>query len=125
MNIIYPPLVEQSFQFYQRKNSGDLSKTALYRSMVANQIITENGHPTAEAIERGFVRDFYEEQDLSFEEFLAIYPIFTAYETELFQKIDGFWEIPVSLKNELMIQLEQGKFSYDEQVQVEAFLSER
>lgn len=125
MNIIYPPLVEQSFQFYQRNSNEEFSKTDLYRSMVANQIITENGNPTAEAIERGFVRDFYEEQDLSFKEFLAIYPIFTAYEAELFQKIDGFWEIPISLKNELMIQLEQGKLSYDEQVQVEEFLSER
>lgn len=125
MNIIYPPLVEQSFQFYQKNSNEDFSKTDLYRSMVANQIITENGHPTVEAIGRGFVRDFYEEQNLSFEEFLAIYPIFTTYETELFQKIDGFWEIPVSLKNELMIQLEQGKFNYDEQVQVEQFLSER
>ncbi|MBO0431877.1 hypothetical protein [Enterococcus sp. DIV0660C] len=125
MNIIYPPLVEQSFQFYQKNSNEDFSKTALYRSMVANKLITENGHPTAEAIERGLVRDFYEEEDLLFEEFLAIYPIFTVYETELFQKIDGFWEIPVSLKNELMIRLDHGKFSYDEQVQVEAFLSER
>lgn len=125
MNIIYPPLVEQSFHFYRENGEEQFSKSELYRSMVENHIITENGSPTVEAIERGLIQDFYEEQGLSFDEFLTIYPIFEAYDPELFQNIDGFWEMPVSLKQELLAQLKQGQFDYDSKTRLEEYFSER
>lgn len=125
MEIVYPPLVEQSFQFYQEKEEQGYSKSELYRSMVANQIIHENGVPTREALEKGLVREFYEEPDLAFEDFLAIYPYFQTYDSSLFQRIDGFWEIPLALKSELLAKVEAGTISYDEKVQIEEFLEER
>ncbi|EGO7791415.1 hypothetical protein FKJ74_003005, partial [Enterococcus faecalis] len=70
MNIIYPPLVEQSFQFYQDYEQERYDKSELYRIMVMKNIINENGTPTEEALKKGLVKDFYEEYDLSFEEFL-------------------------------------------------------
>lgn len=125
MEIIYPPLVEQSFQFYQGSEEHEYSKSELYRSMVENRIIHENGSPTREALENGLIRDFYEEQNLAFEDFLAIYPYFEAYDPSIFQLIDGFWEIPLTLKNELLEKVEAGTISYDEKVQIEEFLEDR
>ena len=39
-----------------------------YRSMV-ERIITETGLPTQQAIENGLVKDYYEDQGLSFDDF--------------------------------------------------------
>ncbi|WP_251867742.1 hypothetical protein [Enterococcus malodoratus] len=125
MKIIYPPLVEQSFQFYQANDEQEYSKSELYRSMVENHIIYENGAPTPEAIEQGLVRDFYEEPNLSFQDFLTIYPIFQSYDSTLFQRIDGFWEIPLDIKNELLGKLVLDEISYDEKIQIEEFLENR
>ena len=63
MNIIYPPLVEQSFQFYQDYEQERYDKSELYRIMVMKNIINENGTPTEEALKKGLVKDFYEEYD--------------------------------------------------------------
>lgn len=125
MDIIYPPLVEQSFEFYQNSEGKNISRSELYRIMVENRIIHENGSPTDEAIKNGFVKDFYEAYDLTFNEFLVLYPVFKNYAPELFEKIDGFWEIPVSLKEELVVQLQIREYSYDEKKQIKAFLEDR
>ncbi|EKY8188984.1 hypothetical protein Q7187_002566 [Enterococcus faecalis] len=55
MNIIYPPLVEQSFQFYQDYEQERYDKSELYRIMVMKNIINENGTPTEEALKKGLV----------------------------------------------------------------------
>ena len=125
MTIIYPPLVEQSVQFYRKNGQKKVSRSELYRLMVEKHLIHENGSPTDEAIENGLIKDFYEAYDLSFEAFLALYPVFKKYNSELFKKIDGFWEIPLSLKEELTEQLEDGKSNYDEKVQIKEFLADR
>lgn len=52
MNIIYPPLVEQSFQFYQDYEQERYDKSELYRIMVMKNIINENGTPTEEALKK-------------------------------------------------------------------------
>lgn len=41
MNIIYPPLVEQSFKFYQDYEQERYDKSELYRIMVMKNIINE------------------------------------------------------------------------------------
>ncbi|OJG88509.1 hypothetical protein RV16_GL000251 [Enterococcus saccharolyticus] len=88
----------------------------MYRSMVEKGIITENGLPTPYTLENGWIKDFYEEENLSFESFLAMYPIFEQYDQELFKLVDGFWEIPVTLKRELLQELDSGNFDYDEKI---------
>ncbi len=52
-------------------------------------IITETGLPTRQAIKDGLVKDYYEDEGLSFDEFLRIYLIFKEYDEALFQCIDG------------------------------------
>ncbi|KFN92096.1 hypothetical protein TMUPMC115_1079 [Tetragenococcus muriaticus PMC-11-5] len=39
--------------------------------------------------------------------------------------MDGFWEIPVQLKKELLDGISQGIFSYDEKIQIEEYLADR
>ncbi len=77
------------------------------------------------AIDQGWVIDFYEAEHLSFDEFLPLYPIFKQYDEKRFMQIDGFWEVSIDLKKELIREAGSGLFSYDEQIQIEAYLSER
>ncbi len=126
MNIIYPPLVEESikFQLLEKKQSF-ISKADTYRFMVENDIITENGEPTDFAIEKGWVKIFDETENLSLENFLKIYPIFEKYDVGLLEKIDGYWEIPIDLKEKILLEMAEDKFNYDEQVQLTEYLSSR
>lgn len=126
MEIIYPPLVEQSVKFHLHGSKQEtIDKAEMYRSMVERGILTENGLPTDYALENGWVKDFYEEEHVSFETFLEIYPIFKNYDIHLFQMVDGFWEIPVNLKEELLQQLAENKFDYDETIQIKEYLADR
>lgn len=125
MEIIYPPLVEQGLKYYLETTKHSLDKSAFYRSMVEKGIITETGLPTQQAIENGLVKDYYEDEGLSFDEFLKIYPVFEEYDEKLFQYIDGYWEIPVALKEELVSQLESGKLTFEDTQQIEAYLEDR
>lgn len=126
MEIIYPPLVEESINFHLKERSKEISEKAdMYRLMVERGIILENGEPTPEAIEKGWVKDFYEAEDLSLEDFLALYPVFNRYDLADFQLIDGFWEIPVELKQTLLKELEAGKFDYDDSQQITEYLTDR
>lgn len=125
MEIIYPPLVEESVRYHLKGRNRISDKAAMYRTMVEKGIISDNGQPTTYALEQGLVKEFYEEADLSLADFLAIYPVFQQYDLELFQKIDGFWEIPLKLKATLLQDLSTGEFDYDEAIQLKEYLADR
>lgn len=124
MRIYYPPLVEQGFSYFSEEHQ-ELSRDELYLEMVRNQLITETGMPTNYALENGFIKDFFEEENLSITEFLALYPVFKKYNQDSFKNIDGFWEITIAFKEELKSQLNAGVFNYDERVQLEEYLESR
>ncbi|EOK55514.1 hypothetical protein [Enterococcus faecalis] len=125
MEILYPPLVEQGLKYYLETTKQSLDKSTFYRSMVEKGIITETGLPTQHAIENGLVKDYYEDEGLSFDEFLKIYPVFEEYDEELFQRIDGYWEIPIEMKENLVSQLESGELPYEDTQQIETYLEDR
>lgn len=126
MEIIYPPLVEESINFHLKERSKEISdKAEMYQLMVERGVISETGEPTPEAIEKGWVKDFYEAEDLSLEDFLTLYPIFNKYDLTDFQLIDGFWEVPVELKETLLKELDSDKFDYDETQQITEYLTDR
>ena len=125
MGIIYPPLVEQGVQYYLETTKQSLDKSTFYRSMVEKGIITETGWPTQQAIENGLIKDYYEDEGLSFEEFLRIYSIFKEYNEGLFQCIDGYWEIPVNMKENLVSQLESGELTFEDIQQIQMYLEDR
>ena len=53
-NIKYPPLVEQSYSFMIATGI-KVTKDAVYRNMVASDLIDENGNPTQKAIDEGLI----------------------------------------------------------------------
>ncbi|MGL4643191.1 MAG: hypothetical protein ACRCVH_02665 [Vagococcus fluvialis] len=126
MEIIYPPLVEDSLAFHLANQEVSLvDKAEMYSLMVKKGILLETGEPTQEAIEKGWVKDFYEEENLTLEEFLKIYPIFYTFDLDSLQLIDGFWEITLELKEELINRLRADDLTYDEKLQIREYLAER
>ncbi|WP_288394957.1 hypothetical protein [uncultured Vagococcus sp.] len=126
MEIIYPPLVEDSLAFHLANQEVSLvDKAEMYSLMVKKGILLETGEPTQEAIEKGWVKDFYEEENLTLEEFLKIYPVFYTFDLDSLQLIDGFWEITLELKEELINRLRADDLTYDEKLQIREYLAER
>lgn len=125
MRIIYPPLIEEGFSYLLGQKQEVDNKADLYRLMVDKGIVSETGEPTDDAIVQGWIKKFDETEGLSFESFLEIYPVFQRYDSDLFQQIDGFWEIPLSLKDQILQELSEGIFDYDEEVQLKEYLADR
>lgn len=125
MQIIYPPLVEEYFNYQRHKTKENLDKSSVYQDMVVAGLITETGMPTKEALEKGMIKDFYEEEDLSFSDFLNLYPVFSDYDTTVFQKIAGFWENTLEFKTALLADLAAKNFDYDEALQIQMYLADR
>ncbi|GAJ25754.1 hypothetical protein JCM15457_632 [Liquorilactobacillus sucicola DSM 21376 = JCM 15457] len=124
MKVIYPPLVEQGFNFFKQENPS-VTKAEVYKSLVENNILDETGAPTDFALELGWVKEFTEEQNLTFNDFLNIYPIFKHYGEHHFKIIDGFWEIDRKLREKINQQLATDSFDDEEEEQLEAFFSAR
>ncbi|KRL97214.1 hypothetical protein [Liquorilactobacillus satsumensis] len=124
MNIIYPPLVEQAFSYFSKSNS-ELTKAETYLFLIDKKIINTLGMPTKEALSKGWVTKIEEEQDLTFSQFLEIYPVFSHYERKFFKKIAGFWEVKLSLQAELLRALTSSTLSEEEKEQLEIFFSGR
>ncbi|MBS7576879.1 MULTISPECIES: hypothetical protein [unclassified Enterococcus] len=128
MKIYYPPLVEQANELidkYKHPRAQAATKADIYRLLVSKQLLAENGAPTAAAVAKGYVKDYYEAADLNFNAFLELYPVFTQFDSALFRKIGGFWEIPIDFKDYLLAEISQDTFDYDEQIALESYFSER
>ncbi|HJF19190.1 MAG TPA: hypothetical protein K8W13_02600 [Enterococcus columbae] len=126
MQIIYPSLVEEAVRFhYPNQKVSTKEKAAIYQAMVQQQLILPNGQPSELALNNGWIKDFYEEENLSFTEFLALYPLFENYDAQLFEQIDGFWEISLEFREVLLQKLAADTCNYDEKIQIEAYLSDR
>ncbi|MBK0038786.1 MULTISPECIES: hypothetical protein [Enterococcus] len=122
MNIIYPPLVEQCYEKFF-KNDDKVSKAEVYQFLIYNQFINNNGSATKIAIDNQWIQEYVEEPNISFEEFLVIYPVFKKFDQSLFQMINGFWEISSTQKNVLNKMIDSDWFSYEEKLQIQAFLN--
>lgn len=126
MNIVYPPLVEESLSYHFADKKLEIEdKVAMYQNMLEAGVIDEHGLPTKEALEKGWVKDFYEEENLSFDDFLALYPVFKSYDKRNFHLIDGFWEIDLSFKEALINKVQSENMGYDDILQITEYLSER
>lgn len=125
MKIIYPPLVEQASAYFFGAQASLEQKAATYKALVADKLILPTGTPTKWALKQGLIKDYYEACDLTFSQFLELYPLFKAFPASNFELIDGFWEMDLSLKETLLKSLENGELTYDERIQLEEYLSER
>lgn len=124
MQIIFPPLVEEGYR-YCRKQGIVTTKQEVFLELVAKGILKENGDPTAAALSAGYVADFTEVPQMTFAEFLAVYPVFQRYPVEHFTQLDGFWEIDRDLLKTLQQELDANYLTADEELQLAAFLEDR
>ena len=79
MEIIYPSLIEEAYH-HSKKFHPEITKEVIYRHFYEAGLIKENGDPTEKALSEGVVKDYTEDWDLTFEEFLAIYPVFRSFD---------------------------------------------
>lgn len=56
MNIIYPPLVEQMYKF-MRQAGMNVTKQDVYKKAIEANMIDQQGNPTKEAIEKGYIQE--------------------------------------------------------------------
>lgn len=56
MNIIYPPLVEQMYTF-MRQAGMNVTKQDIYKKAIEANMIDQQGNPTKEAIEKGYIQE--------------------------------------------------------------------
>ena len=85
MEIIYPSLIEEAYH-HSKKFHPEITKEAIYRHFYEAGLIKENGDPTEKALSEGVVKDYTEDWDLTFEAFLAIYPVFRSFDSKHFKK---------------------------------------
>jgi hypothetical protein len=119
-NIIYPPLVEEAYQYYQQLDPS-IRKQDVFNLLYEGNIINENGYGTDFAIKNGFIREFTEKVNMPFEEFLEIYPVFKHYSPKHFILVDGFWQIDEPLKLQINQDILAKKFNDYESTELEAY----
>lgn len=124
MEIIYPSLIEEAYH-HSKKFHPEITKEVIYRHFYEAGLIKENGDPTEKALSEGVVKDYTEDWDLTFEEFLAIYPVFRSFDPKHFKKINHFWEMDLALQEKILDQWEQETFTEEEIIDLTAFFEER
>ena len=118
MEIIYPSLIEEAYH-HSKKFHPEITKEAIYRHFYEAGLIKENGDPTEKALSEGVVKDYTEDWDLTFEEFLMIYPVFRSFDSK------HFWEMDLAVQEKILDQWEQETFTEEEIIDLTAFFEER
>jgi hypothetical protein len=124
MPIIYPPLVEEAYQ-YQKQMNPEISKAEIYQYMYQKGLIDQTGQPTQEALQAGYIKEYTETLDLDYSEFLAIYPVFVQFPSTHFKRIDHFWQIDQELQAEILIGIRENQFTEDELIDLSAYFDDR
>ncbi|MFT8727396.1 MAG: hypothetical protein ABF807_05765 [Liquorilactobacillus nagelii] len=124
-SIIYPPLVEQAVtELAAGEPITAAYQAQVYRALVKDQIIDEFGNPTQQALQQGWVTEVVEKSDLTWREFIELYPVFGNFAQD-FKKLDGFWEVTLEFKNFLIHELKGAAFTEIEKQQIQDFLGGR
>ncbi|WP_413509826.1 hypothetical protein [Carnobacterium maltaromaticum] len=123
MKIIYPTLVEQSCQFMEQQGI-KAEKAEVYKMMVRDGMLTQTGEPTKKAIKQGLVTAF-NQRHKNLKDFKREYSIFGNYGKDEFTQQDGIWYVSQKLLDEINQNLANGKYSYDEKLQVETYFNFR
>lgn len=123
MEIIYPPLVEQAYQFIT-KGGVITTKEEVYKMLVENDVLTETGEPTKTALKQGFVTEFHQSHE-TLNEFKREYPIFKRYPEEEFTQQDGIWYVSQKIIREIQMILEKTNFNREVFKQIESYFGFR
>lgn len=123
MKVIYPPLVEQSYQLFKAQGT-ELSKDKVYKVLIANGMINERGEPTKKAVSEGLVAVFNREH-LSLTEFRKEYPVFDKYSDDMFIQFDGIWYVSSEIIPSLSERINSLSLTPDEVNQVSSYYQMR
>lgn len=123
MNIIYPPLVEQAYQF--AKNQGlHITKDEVYRMQVEQGLITETGEPTQKALNEGLVTS-YQQKHKRLIDFKQEYPIFAKYPAIEFTQQAGIWYVSQQVLSDIIDEVNANRFGFDGEQQLLAYFNFR
>lgn len=120
----YLEIINQAHQQLQADNP-HLSRYDTYVFLMNQGVIASNGRPKKAAIESGALEVFCEDPDISFEEFLMVYPVFKRYSPHLFYLINHFWEIDHRLWKQIHLDRQMNLFSQDEVNQLDRYFVDR
>jgi len=125
MKIVYPSLVEDAYSI--AKQAGTIApgkvndvKAQIYRIMVHEGMLTENGNPTQKAVDQGLViglsEDSQSEPD-TLSGFKRMYPIYDGYSDDHFRKTSMGWVIDAYVMRGVANQVLDSPDSTEEQRQ--------
>lgn len=84
-NIQYPPLVEQAYNYMLSQGMAEVTKQDVYKMMVDEKMISEDGTPTKKALKQGLVNEATDPISI----FKAQYPIFASIDDKYFKLVNG------------------------------------
>lgn len=123
MKIVYPPLVEQSYQFITQQGIS-VTKADVYQMMVSEGMLTQTGDPTKKALELGIVTE-YKQQHRTLKEFKQEYPIFRGYPVKEFTQQDGVWYVSQDVIEDIQSILDANNCDIDTLNQIDMYFKFR
>lgn len=122
MRVLYPKLVEEAYKYIAEtepsvKNAPNAVKSEIYSKMVNDGIIDENGEPTQECVNRGFVDggSELEHEPATLAEFKAMYPCYKGYDDSHFSHAEQGWVIDSYVMKSLSLKTLNDPDSSEEQ----------
>lgn len=102
MKVIYPSLVEQAFDIYVKQygtvaaSKVNKLKSCIYRALIKNGVLDQNGDPTQKAKDDGLVGSFTPKKDGEYEpetvrDLKLMYPMYAKFSDDHFMKSSQGW----------------------------------
>ena len=111
MNIVYPPLVEQMYEFMHKKDKS-LTKQDVYKKAIEINMIDQQGNPTQWALDKGYISEA--SQPAEDETDADINNVFSRMLVSAFRwknKHDGYAIDSIELKKAILSALKDGSLS--------------
>ena len=69
----------------QKKVDPTVTKAEIFQLLYHKGLIGPKGEPTKEALDSGYVKDYTESMDLTYTDFLILYPVFARFSADHFK----------------------------------------
>lgn len=119
MQIIYPPLVEQAYQFIVNEGIS-ATREEVYKMMVDDGMLTQTGNPTKKAIDQGIIAEYKQQHD-TLKEFKKSYPLFKRYPAKEFTQQEGIWYVSQRVIADIQAILDANNCDRDTLMQIETY----
>ena len=123
MKIIYPPLVEQAYNWMKGLGM-NVTKAEVYQVQVKEGFLTETGEPTQKALDEALVKS-YQQKHSRLIDFKQEYPVFVEYPTSEFTQQDGIWYVSQKILDHISEWVEQDILDFDQSQQIVAYMGYR